>query len=46
MAGAAVASGANHIIFLGSVQKMIDGSDTHPGFDNKLENISYYYIHY
>lgn len=36
MAGAAVASGANHIIFLGSVQKMIDGSDTHPGFDNKL----------
>lgn len=36
MAGAAVPSGSNHIIFLGSVQKMIDGSDVHPGFDNKL----------
>lgn len=36
MAGAAVSSGANHILFLGSVPKMIDGSNEHPGFDNKL----------
>lgn len=36
MAGAAVAFGANHILFLGAVPQMIAGSDFHPGFDNKL----------
>lgn len=36
MAGAAVATGTNHILFLGSVSEMLPGSDNHPGFDNTL----------
>lgn len=33
MAGTALATGANHILFLGGVPELIAGSDTHPGFD-------------
>ena len=36
MAGTALASGANHIIFLGGVPQLIPGSDEHPGFDNTV----------
>lgn len=34
MAGTALATGANHILILGGVPKLIPGSDDHPGFDN------------
>ena len=36
MAGTAIATGANHIMFFGGSQRMIPGSDNHPGFDNTL----------
>ncbi|MEY8487772.1 sodium/solute symporter [uncultured Parabacteroides sp.] len=36
MAGNALASGANHILFLGGVPQLISGSDNHPGFDNTI----------
>ena len=36
MAGTAIATGANHIMFPGGAQMMIPGSDDHPGFDNTL----------
>lgn len=36
MAGTALATGANHILFLGGVPQLIPGSDTHPGFDNTV----------
>lgn len=36
MAGTALATGANHILFMGGVPKLIPGSDSHPGFDNTV----------
>ena len=36
MAGTAFAIGANHIVFLGGVPNLIEGSDRHPGFDNSV----------
>lgn len=36
MAGTAIATGANHILFLGGVPRLISGSDKHPGFDNTV----------
>lgn len=36
MAGTAIASGANHILFLGGVPQLIPGSDNHPGFDHSI----------
>ncbi|MBQ8529975.1 MAG: sodium/solute symporter [Parabacteroides sp.] len=36
MAGTALASGANHILFLGGVPQLLPGSDEHPGFDNTI----------
>lgn len=36
MAGTALASGANHILFMGGVSRLIPGSDEHPGFDNTI----------
>lgn len=36
MAGNALASGANHILFLGGVPQLLPGSDEHPGFDNTI----------
>ena len=36
MAGTAIATGANHILFLGGVPQLISGSDKHPGFDNTV----------
>lgn len=36
MAGNALPTGANHILFLGGVPQLIPGSDDHPGFDNTI----------
>lgn len=36
MAGTALATGANHILFLGGASTLIPGSDQHPGFDNRV----------
>lgn len=36
MAGNALSSGTNHILFLGGVSQLIPGSDEHPGFDNTI----------
>lgn len=36
MAGTALATGANHILFMGGVPQLIPGSDEHPGFDNTV----------
>lgn len=36
MAGTALSTGANHILFLGGVPELIPGSDEHPGFDNTV----------
>jgi SSS family transporter len=36
MAATAVPTGANHILLLGGVPAMIDGSDTHPGFSHTV----------
>lgn len=36
MAGTAIATGANHILFMGGVPLLVPGSDEHPGFDNTI----------
>lgn len=36
MAGTALAVGSHHILFLGGVEKLIPGSDTHPGFSHQV----------
>lgn len=36
MAGTAMATGANHILFMGGVPQLIPGSEEHPGFDNTV----------
>lgn len=36
MAGTAIATGANHILFFGGVPALIPASAAHPGFDNSL----------
>lgn len=36
MAGTAVATGANHILFFGGVPSLITASADHPGFDNSV----------
>lgn len=36
MAATATPAGANHILFIGGVAELIDGSDNHPGFDRKI----------
>lgn len=36
MAGTAIPAGANHILFIGGVAELINGSDRHPGFDRTV----------
>lgn len=38
MAGTAIPTGANHILFPGGVSRLIPGSDEHPGFDNVIRS--------